>query len=199
MHAEVSLYHQLKSKVLKASKPNPGLWIEVSQCKQELHIAKGELLIDHLYTNDSMFVVVKGAFECIITSNTGKNKPIWFYFDRGFDVIVGLGNQLVQTNTKYHVIAIEPSIVFKFEFWKMQGSKPRYPALREFNQKQLIHWLHDYFEIRNHLHALPPVEFLGYLESHYPELQHRISSQKLARFMGITPEWLSKLKKKRSQ
>ncbi|MEO0572184.1 MAG: hypothetical protein AAF039_10810 [Bacteroidota bacterium] len=80
----------------------------------------------------------------------------------------------------------------KIEHW--QGS---FQAFEGFLKNEIIEWFFHYFEIRNNFLALSPIDFLGYLETNYPDIPNRISSQKLASFMGLTPEWLSKLKKRK--
>lgn len=61
----------------------------------------------------------------------------------------------------------------------------------------------DYFEtnhlIQNHLLALSSLDFFQWFLTHYGSIFKRFQSQDIASFMGITPAWFSKLKRKTNQ
>ena len=197
MKTNSNAYELLRTRIRDTLEASPGLWDEIVLHSEEIELQKGDTLIDHLETNKGIYMVVKGAFECILQKDTHTKSLIWFFFDHTFDVIVGMGCCGIVNKTTYNVVAIERSTIIKFEKEKIDAWKHRYEAFDAFHKIELELWLFYYFEIRNQLFALPPIDFLDYLEANYPIISKRASSQKLAHFMGISPEWLSKLKKRR--
>ncbi|MCG8332703.1 MAG: hypothetical protein MI974_33770, partial [Chitinophagales bacterium] len=59
-----------------------------------------------------------------------------------------------------------------------------------------IKTLLDKNELRALLISLSSEEMLQYLHEHYPQILQQIPSKYVANFLGITPQWLSKLKHK---
>jgi hypothetical protein len=51
-------------------------------------------------------------------------------------------------------------------------------------------------QLQNHLTGLSSEEFLKWLLKNYNFIPQRFSSHDIANFMGITPTWLSLLKRK---
>ncbi|MEM8764235.1 MAG: hypothetical protein AAGD88_10515 [Bacteroidota bacterium] len=190
-------YRVLKSKIRRTLKASPGLWEEIVAHSEEIDLGRGIALEDHFETSKCIYVVVKGSFECSIERKQQANSLVWFFFDDMFDVIVGMNGQNIIVKTEYNIIAMEPSTVIKLETDKIGSWRKNYQAFETFCQSEMLRWFFNYFEIRNNLSALSTVEFIDYLETHYPSISKRIPSHKLARFMGITPEWLSKLKNRK--
>ena len=197
MNSKSWAYKRFQSKIRATLKKSPGLWQEICAHSEEIELKRGDTLVKQLKTNKHVFVIVKGAFECILKTKQSNTNLVWFFFDNAFDVISGMDNCLNINETEYKILAIEPSIVIKIELEKIDNWRKNYPAFDEYRKNEAIKWFSNYFEIRNNLLALQPLEFLDYLKANYPDMLERISSLKLAHFMGITPEWLSKLKKRK--
>lgn len=188
-------YSQLQAKIRNILKRSPTLWDEIIKYSEEIQLQKGDTLIHQLERNKFIYIIVKGAFECNLIRKQHTNRLVWFFFDNEFDVIIGINSCKSDHKTMYAVVAMEASIVIKLEIGKMNTNS--YQTIDEFYKNEILSWFFNFFEIRNNLFALPPMEFLDYLDSSYPVITKRVSSHKLAHFMGITPEWLSKLKKRR--
>lgn len=197
MNNDSWVYDRLKSKLCDILNRSDGLWEAMVEHSKVVELNRGETLINHSELNKCVYVVVKGIFECTLRTEQNNHNLVWFFFDTAFDVILSMDSYCKDHRTKYKVIALEPSVVIQFEIDQIEHIKHSFKAFDEFQKNEIIDWFFNYFEIRNNLLALPPIEFLDYLEINYPSIPTRISSHKLANFMGITPEWLSKLKKRR--
>ncbi|MEM1337192.1 MAG: cyclic nucleotide-binding domain-containing protein [Bacteroidota bacterium] len=197
MNNDSWVYARLKSKLRDLLKRSDGLWEEMMQYSEVIELKRGDTLINHSELNKCIYVVVKGIFECTLKTEQNTHNLVWFFFDNAFSVILSMDSYCKDHKTKYEVIALEPSVVIKFEIEQIEHIKNSYKAFDEFQKNEIIDWFFNYFEIRNNLLALSPIAFLDYLETNYPSIPNRIPSHKLAHFMGITPEWLSKLKKRR--
>ena len=51
-------------------------------------------------------------------------------------------------------------------------------------------------EIRAQIITLDSLEMLQYLHKNYPQILQQVPSKIRSNFLGITPQWLSKIKKK---
>ncbi|MEM9361420.1 MAG: hypothetical protein AAGA43_02245 [Bacteroidota bacterium] len=197
MRTDTRSYNLLKSKIQATLKACPGLWSEIVEYSEEIKLGRGMELENHFESSKCIYFIVKGSFECSIKRKQHSDSLVWFFFDDMFDVIVGIDGQNVKGKTVYKIIAMEPSIVIKFEADKVDSWRSVHQAFDKFHHMEKLSWFFNYFEIRNNLSALTALEFIDYLEFNYPILLKRVSSHKLARFMGITPEWLSKLKRRK--
>ncbi|MEM9077972.1 MAG: cyclic nucleotide-binding domain-containing protein [Bacteroidota bacterium] len=190
-------YDKLFTKIHSTSKTTHIQRKEIEACSRVVELKRGETLVDHLELNKCIYVVVEGALECNHKVESNTDNLVWFFFESSFDLILSMDSLYKNSKTRYKVIALEPSVVVKFELDEFEHLRDSFEAFNEFLKIKIIDWFFHYFEIRNNFLALSPIDFLDYLEANYPDVRNRISSQKLANFMGLTPEWLSKLKKRK--
>ncbi|MEM8998660.1 MAG: cyclic nucleotide-binding domain-containing protein [Bacteroidota bacterium] len=188
----------LKKKIASVLPKSKGLWLDITNSTKELKIKKGEQLIQYRDLCKSVYVLVDGALECKLHKNRSNSQTVWFYFDERFDVIVNFDSYYKNQPTKYSVTAIEDSVVFEFKKEEVEAWRRKYEQFNEFYKNDMLRAFMDYHEIRNYMLVMSSEEYLEYLEKNYAFITNRLSSQKLAHFMGITPEWLSKVKQRRN-
>jgi hypothetical protein len=68
------------------------------------------------------------------------------------------------------------------------------PRIKDFYQQQIIHALLIELNFRIKLLSLSPQKIYKLLISDYQPIIQNVSSRHIANFIGISPEWLSKLK-----
>ncbi|MEM6719362.1 MAG: cyclic nucleotide-binding domain-containing protein [Bacteroidota bacterium] len=173
------------------------LWNSILVNTKVLSLKKGETLIKKKERDASVYVIINGAFECNLMMDDNKGKLVWFFLDTLFDAATALDTFFKGVQTKYEITAIEDATVIKFEKSFLEKLCKEHKIFNDFYIHQILNSFFYYFEIRNNMLALSSFEFLMYLQKNYPFIVERVSSHKLANFMGITPEWLSKLKRRR--
>lgn len=186
---------KLKNKLEASMTLSDELWKEIKDTRVEKHIKKGETIINYSSINRKVHIVISGAFETSLISTNGDKQTTWFHFDELFDVVVCFDSYYLNEPTKYEVVALENAEVCIFHKDALDSLRKKYPEMNEFYINEIIGDTIHLAEIRNHMIAHTPKEFLAYLKKHYPIFLERTPSNKLAQFMSITPEWLSKIKK----
>lgn len=89
------------------------------------------------------------------------------------------------TFTNSHLIEISQEAIFKISNNPVLGT-----LLQDYGVKTLI----DKNELRAMLISLSSEEMLHYLHTSLPQIVQQVPSKYIANFLGITPQWLSKLK-----
>ncbi|MEM6629085.1 MAG: Crp/Fnr family transcriptional regulator [Bacteroidota bacterium] len=191
------MIHKLKAKIdQKGYSFSEDLWREIQQHGKERKINRNEVLIDFGSHYEHVYFIAQGSFMTSMISESGDKRAVWFHLDELFEMATCLDSFFLKEPTKYEIKALEDSIVLQFHKAKVDLWVQQYPA---FNRLYLSDIVRDFIavnELRAFRLANPPREFLTYLDTHYPLIKERISSKNMAHFLGVTPEWYSKMKKK---
>ncbi|MEM9077974.1 MAG: Crp/Fnr family transcriptional regulator [Bacteroidota bacterium] len=187
---------KLKSRLELQFALSPELWNEIEKNAKQINLNKDEVLVPYSSKQKAVYLVLKGSLKQSLINSDGEKTAIWFFFEHIFNVAVCLDSYVLDEYTKYELIALEESTIYRIrkenvDLWANE--------FNEFNKFYLQDVLKSFFlatEIRNHLISHTPVDFIQYLRDYYPEIIVKVPSKYLAEFMGITPEWLSKLNKK---
>ncbi|MEO0527263.1 MAG: hypothetical protein AAFZ89_08560 [Bacteroidota bacterium] len=170
------------------------LWVEMQEHAKKVTLKKGEVLVPYSSNRRTVNVIVSGTFEASLISSDGDRKTVWFFFDELFDVAICMDSYYLNENTKYEITALEDSVVYQFSKKIIDKWINDFTIFNEFYRTDIVGDFILLNEIRNHMVAHTPKEFLQYLKKHFPILLNRTPSKNLATFMGITPEWLSKIR-----
>ncbi|MEM9000553.1 MAG: Crp/Fnr family transcriptional regulator [Bacteroidota bacterium] len=186
----------MKSRIEEVAPVSEELWNEILLHAKIVDIEKGQKLVTCKSTLRRGYFIVSGSFESSIITTDGSSKTIWFYFDELFPVIVCMDSYFMGIPTMYQVTALEQSKVIVFEKEMIDAWVLKYPSFNEYYRSDLAKDFMIASEIRNHLVSRSSLDFLKYIHANYPILLSRTPSKNVAHFMGITPEWYSKLKRR---
>ncbi|MEM7486777.1 MAG: hypothetical protein AAF348_16335 [Bacteroidota bacterium] len=185
----------LKEKIEKSFSMNDDLWEDLQKKAKKKVVKKGEVLISYSSNQQIISCIVAGSFEMSLINANGDQKTIWFFFDDLFDVAVCMDSYFLKEPTKYEITALEDSVVFQITKSTNDLWRSKFPLFNQYYQDSIIG---DYIistEMRNYMVAHTPKEFIVYLKEHYPIFFERTPSKRIASFMGVTPEWYSKLRR----
>jgi CRP-like cAMP-binding protein len=162
-----------------------------------IHVRKKQLLVIPGTMDDNAYFIAKGAFLMSVVTEEGISKTTSFYLDHYNDFISCSDTVYLHTPTIYQVRAIEDSVVIRFSrkfLNHLLAADHRFLAYF-LNERQMLSAIVS--KIRDARLALSSAEFLDFLYDQYPMIFQRFPSQNIAEFMGITPVWLSNLKRRR--
>lgn len=161
-----------------------------------LQLKKGTVLIDELKANHKSYVIINGSCVRYIITPDGEEKASSFHTESFLSII---GNQVINTdnsivnyeiklNETSDVIALNPAKFTEELFNNKEFLKSARSVGMEFLAIQN--------QLHNHLIGLTKEDFLKWLLENYGFLFQRFTAKDIASFMGVSPTWLSLLKKK---
>lgn len=165
---------------------------------KEISLSKNEVLISPGSKHEYAYITQAGSLVKYFTTREGNKVPIWFYFDELFDVALCPDGYFLGKPTKYEVTALENSVVLRVSKQQVDLWLRKYPKFHDFYFEQVVSGPIVTDEIRAYQLSHTPLEFLDYLDREYPIFRKRLSSRHMAQFIGVSPEWYSKLKRRRS-
>lgn len=139
--------------------------------------------------------VVEGCFKMYGIDNSGLEHNLVFATED--DWICDIGSLHKEKPSKLFIEAIEPSIVLqisKGDLWYLYSNFPKFDR----NFRVIIE--DKYVELQNRLlqtfSASAHERYQNFLEQ-YPNLATRLPNTQIASYLGITPEFLSKIRNER--
>ncbi|MEL6694934.1 MAG: Crp/Fnr family transcriptional regulator [Bacteroidota bacterium] len=143
-----------------------------------------------------IYLVVQGGFVCrYIHEKTGEAKTINFYLNDLHPVMACLDSYFTQVPTHCELKAIAESIVFAVPKNVIDVLIQQDRHFREFYHQVVITAMTEENEIKTKLIAYSSKEKYHFILEEMPSVIQSVPSKYIAEFCGISPEWLSKLKK----
>ena len=189
------MVEKFKDKIEKYVKVSDEFLKDLERSSKPLEIKKNTVLVEQGGIYRKAFFIAKGSFKSSLLIPEGSFKTTWFYFDELFSIIPIKDSFLSGKATKYQITALEDSEVLEFDMASVNLWLQKYPEFNEFFRLDMITDFIMGEEIRTHLISYTKKDFLKYLRANFPINITRTPSHALANFMGITPEWCSKLKR----
>jgi len=166
---------------------------EFTSILRKTRVKKRQFIVQPGFTCTHQTYVVKGAFRAYFVNSDGIEHTLQFAIDDWF--ISDFNSYITQTPASLFVEAIEDSLILQFEYIdaeKLCSSNPKFERFfRIVAQKSFA------FAQRRILSNLGKTAEERYLEfnSTYPDIVQRVPQYALASYLGMTPEFLSKIRK----
>lgn len=137
--------------------------------------------------------VVEGCFRMFAVDTKGNEHNIKFTIEN--DWISDIGSFHTDKPSKLYIEAIEPAVILQIE---QQDLYFLYTHIPKLNQILRVIVEDKYVELQNRvLQNISSTALERYLafQEQYPTLSRRLPNTQIASYLGITPEFLSKLRK----
>ena len=162
---------------------------------KETKIKKRQFIVQPEFTAKYRNYIVDGAFRSYVVGDNGEDHTITFAINDWW--ITDYNSYIFQQPATMFVVALEDSVIMQLDFKTEQELKKMNPKFETFfrmiaersvafYQRRLITNLTKTAEERYH-------EF----DEKYPAIVQRVPQYALASFLGMTTEYLSKLRNKR--
>ncbi|SHG01163.1 Crp/Fnr family transcriptional regulator [Chryseobacterium sp. OV279] len=139
--------------------------------------------------------VVSGCFKMFSIDKNGVEHNLQFASEN--DWIVDIDSFHNKKPSKLHIVALENSVVLQIEkhdLWFLYTYYPKFDR----NFRVIIE--HKFIELQNrmlqNISATGDEKYEFFLKQ-YPQLANRLSNTQIASYLGITPQFLSKIRAKR--
>lgn len=137
--------------------------------------------------------VLEGCFRMYGIDDKGYEHTIQFAAES--DWIADIGSFYSKKTSKLYIEAIEPSTILQIE---QQDLYALFTKIPKFSIAFKVIIENKYVELQNRVlqnfSSTAQQRYLSFLEQ-YPHLSNRLPNTQIASYMGITPEFLSKIRK----
>ncbi len=166
---------------------------ELSHCIKIKEIKKNEHILIEGNSCDKLTYIIKGCFRQY-SELEGNELNFLFYFETDF--VLDYLSFLTKSISKYNIIAIEDSTVIEIQHDDLNTLRNKDILwdvfLKNVAEKEVIR-LYKRNEVL--LSLTPEKRYLKLLEVH-PQIIQRVSQRKIATFIGITEQSLSRIRKR---
>lgn len=157
------------------------------------NIKRRQMILQEGFVCKHYTFVIKGCFKMYGIDNKGTEHNIQFAAEN--DWITDIGSFHSSKPSKLFLEAIEPSVIIQIEKNDLYFLYLSIPKLDRIF-KVIIE--NKYVELQNHvlqnISSTAQERYLTFLEQ-YPTLALRLPNTQIASYLGITPEFLSKIRK----
>jgi len=161
---------------------------------RETRVKKRQFIVQPGFVCSHQTYVVKGAFRSYFVNDEGIDNTIQFAIDDWF--ISDFNSYISQTPASLFIEALEDSIIHQIEYNQVEQLCAENPKFEHFFR--IVAQKSFAFSQRRILSNLNKTAEERYLEfqSMYPDIIQRVPQYALASYLGMTPEFLSKIRKK---
>lgn len=165
-------------------------FIEKSVKRRQFLLQEGEVCTKNTF-------VVEGCFRMYMVDDKGKEHNLQFAIENWW--IGDIGSFHAAQASRLYIEAMEKSRVLqikKEDQLRLFVEHPKFNRIfRVFTENALVAFQH---RVLQNISSTAEERYETFLER-YPQLVNRISNVQIASYLGITPEFLSTIRKKRSQ
>jgi len=166
--------------------------IEVKRVKSNTVLLMPGKVCTHVY------FVVSGGFVCrYFNENLDVPKTINFYLDDLHPFMASVDSYFTQQPSNCELRAVRPSTVLCMSKKNLDALIKSNPILQEFYNSLVIQALVEENELKLKIIAHNAEQLYQYVLDELPAVIQKVPSKYIAEFMGISAEWLSKVKKRK--
>jgi len=160
-----------------------------------LHIKNQALLIKPNTICDKAYFVLKGGFVCrYIDEELEIEKTINFYLEDFHPFMSCVDSYFSETKTQCELRAIAHSEIIEFNKNDIDEAISQDIQLFQFYHSLVTKALQEENDFKLKIISYSSERLYSYLIAHCPKVVQQVPSKFIAEFMGISSEWLSKLK-----
>jgi hypothetical protein len=174
-----------------------GILEEMLQVGSFKEVKSNTVLVGPGEVNDTLFIVVNGGFVCrYIDEKKEVYKTINFYLADIHPFMACIDSFFDGKPTHCELRAIANSMVLTFPKAALEVLKSKDEGLNQFFISTVIKALTEENDLKLKIIAYSSEDLYAYFIKNFPSLIQKVPSKYIAELMGISPEWLSKLKRK---
>jgi len=166
---------------------------ELSRRGKERKIKRRQFILQENDICRHYSFIAEGCFKMYGIDKSGKVHNLQFAAEN--DWIADLGSFHSDKPSKLYIEALEPSVIIQLEKKDLIFFYVNYP---KFDRNFRVIIENKFIEIQNrvlqNISSTAEERYLAFLEQ-YPTLSNRLPSTQIASYLGVTPEFLSKIRK----
>lgn len=163
---------------------------------KQIQVEKKELLLEEGQVCKSNYFVEKGCLRMYYINNKAEEQTVQFALEDWW--MTDFFSFLDQTPSQNYIQAIEKSELIFIDAHSQDELLSKLPQLERYF-RTVLQRVAAANQVRlKNIYELSKEEVFHYFNSHFPNFVQRIPQYMLASYLGITPEYVSRLRKKKS-
>jgi len=166
---------------------------ELSQRVKERKIKRKQFILQENDICRHYSFIAEGCFKMYGIDKSGKEHNLQFAAEN--DWIADLGSFYSEKPSKLYIEALEPAVIIQLEKKDLIFFYVNYP---KFDRNFRVMIENKFIELQNrvlqNISSTAEERYLAFLEQ-YPSLSNRLPGTQIASYLGVTPEFLSKIRR----
>jgi len=190
------MFQQLDTIIKREITAPEEFWEDLHEAAEHLVLRKNDFLLRQGEVCRHGYFLNRGSLIQLFQNENGKEIVLGFYIDHFYRFLSSPNSYFYHTGALFEIKALEECELLAFSREHLEYLSNKYSAFSLFYHKitaNALHNLYLYSALRLSLNA---EDFFTYLMANQPDIIRRIPDKYIARFIGVSDEWLCKLKKK---
>lgn len=176
---------------------NEDVLMQLMQHIKPIVLKPNQLLVKVGQVNTHLYYVLEGGFVCRFVSDDGEvERTINFYLNELHPIMACIDSYFSQTKTQCELRAIAESTVLSIPKTELDNFLNLDDKLKNLYDSLLIRALIEENDLKLKIISSKPDELYQYILKEFAVVVQKVPSKYIAELMGISAEWLSKLKSK---
>ena len=190
------MYSKFKHTLEKDIILSPKLWTQLQEFAKIRYVKKNEYILKAGEVCRHGYFVNSGSLVQTFVNHHGKEIVQGFYIDNTYAFLSSVGSYFSEQQSDFQIKAIENCEVIEFSKVQLDYLNNNFQEFAMFFHKITAYGFQNLYMFSAMRLSLNAEDFLLFLYNQHPIYMQRIPDKYIAQFMGVTKEWLSKLKKK---
>jgi len=184
---------QLRQSLVLNDMPSPA-WAELEPKLEIADFGKGDLLVHQGHSAMEQIFILDGILKRVVSDAKGKEMILRFAAETDMDTSYAAWR--LGTPMPYSIVAVTKVRVVKLPMPHWVEFLARYTELKGRFEYEVMRLMSEVMAHTITLHLLDAPGRLSRFKRKHPELLERIPKKELASYLNLTPETLSRLKRK---
>jgi CRP-like cAMP-binding protein len=190
------MFSKFKNTLDKDVKLNPELWNLVQEFGKIRYLKKNEYLLKAGQVCQHGYYVNTGSLVQTFINQNGKEIVQGFYIDEVYAFLSSVTSYFSEESSDFQIKAIENCEIIEFSKIQLDYLTTNFQEFALIFHKITARSFQNLYMFSAMRLSLNAEDFLIFLYNQHPIYMKRIPDKYIAQFMGVSKEWLSKLKKK---
>ena len=191
-----TMFSKFKHTIDNSIKVSPELWTHIQEFGTIRQLKKNDYLLRAGQVCHHGYFINKGSLVKTFLNPNGKEVVQGFFIDKEYSFVSEVISYFSKKESDFQIKAIEACEIIEFSNHQLDYLMANYPEFAIFFHKITANSYQNLYMFSAMRLSLNAEEFLRFLYKNHPTYMLRIPDKYIAQFMGVSKEWLSKLKRK---